>query len=161
MKKATVSIIAAVGKNTRVIGRQNGLIWKLDGDLPRFKRLTDGHPIIMGRKTFESLPRGALPGRTNIVITRNGHGYRGVHTVSSIDQAIEVAAKENKEIFVIGGGEIYAQALPFTEKLYLTVVHSDEPGDTFFPDYSEFKTVISEEHHGDHTPPFHYVELVR
>lgn len=161
MGKPKISIIAAVGKNTRAIGRKNDLIWKIDGDLPRFKRLTLGHPIIIGRKTFESFPNGALPGRTNIVITRSGQNFPKALTVTSIDQAIEVAAKENKEIFVIGGGEIYTQALSLADKLYLTVVHSDEPGDTFFPDYSEFKTVISEEHHGEHNPPFHYIELTR
>lgn len=160
-KKTTISIIAAVGKNTRAIGKNNGLIWKIKGDLPRFKALTTGHPIIMGRKTFESIGK-PLPDRTNIVISRNTASFPGTITVSSLEEAFSKAQGENsEEFFVIGGAEIYKQALPFTDKLYLTIVESDESGDAFFPEYREFKKIIQEERHDEHNPPFSYIQLTR
>jgi len=130
-----ISIIAALGKN-RVIGHTNTLLWRIPDDLKRFKALTMGNPIIMGRKTFESIGK-PLPGRTNIVITRNPEWKReGVITVHTLDEALEKARENNpKEIFVIGGGEIYALALPLAHTLYLTLVSSDGQGDTFFPPY--------------------------
>lgn len=162
MQKKKISIIAALGKNTRAIGKKNGLIWKIKGDLPRFQKITTGHPIIMGRKTFESLPKGALPDRLNIVVTRQEMNIPGAVTATSLDNAIMLAAKENAdEIFVIGGGEIFKQALMLADRLYLTVVDSDEPGDIFFPDYSIFRKVISEERHNEHDPKFSYLVLER
>ncbi|NQU40266.1 MAG: dihydrofolate reductase [Lentisphaerae bacterium] len=137
----TLSIICAVGRNG-AIGRDNALLWHLPGDLPRFKRLTMGHPIIMGRRTFESIGR-PLPGRLNLVVTRNAD-YRadGVEIFLSLKSAIERAmatSPPNGECFVIGGGELYAAAIDHCDRLYLTEV-DDAPADadTFFPDYSDF-----------------------
>jgi len=147
-----VSIIAVTGKN-RELGKDNHLLWNVPGDLPRFKALTRGHPVIMGRKTFESLPPKfrPLPGRTNIVISSNvSFNTEGVVVARNIDEAIEKAknASGNKEIFVIGGGSVYAQAIDKADKLYITVVDAAAQADTFFPEYSSlFTKIISEERH--------------
>src|SRR4030042_1398156 len=150
-----LSLIAVIGKN-RELGKNNKLLWHLPQDLKRFRTLTNGHPVIMGRKTFESLP-GVLPNRTNIVITSQYTipgiqevsipGIEHVNVVSSLVQAIDVAKKSpgSEEIFVIGGGPVYAQAIDRADRLYLTVVDATAPGaDTFFPDYSRFTKVIEE-----------------
>lgn len=136
--KPHISIIAAVGRNNRAIGKAGTLLWRISDDLKRFKTLTTGHPIIMGRKTFESVGR-ALPNRTNIVITRNA-GFRaeGVVVAKSLEEAIKITEHTpQKENFIIGGGEIYRQALPLADKLYLTLVESGADGDTFFPDWTK------------------------
>lgn len=156
MNRPTISIIAAMGRN-RELGAKNALMWHIPGELPRFKQITMGHPIIMGRKTFESIGR-VLPGRANIVITRDTSFARdGIIVCSSVEQAIEFGkeAEENRlrqgsgesmEIFIIGGGQIYEQALRLTDKLYLTLVDKEFPeADTFFPKYKEFDKVIFEE----------------
>lgn len=139
-----LSIIAVIGKN-RELGKDEKLLWHIPGDLPRFKKLTMGHPVIMGRKTFASIGR-PLPGRTNIVISRSLQGD-GVTVVSSLDEAIAVAKKSagSEEIFVIGGGQVFAAAIDRADKLYLTVVDETADADTFFPDYSRFKQKIFEE----------------
>lgn len=131
-----ISIIAAFTEN-RVLGKNNQLIWHLPEDLKNFKRLTSGHPIIMGRKTFESLGR-PLPNRTNIVITHNpDYQATGCVIVSSLEEAIQKATGiDREEIFIIGGGEIYTQALPLADTMYLTHVHTMLEGDTFFPIFS-------------------------
>lgn len=111
------------------------------------KKLTSGHPIIMGRKTFESIGR-PLPNRTNIVITRDaGYGQEGIKVVHSLQDALRQAQGElgNDEIFIFGGGQIFKEALPMVDTLYLTVVDGDYGADTFFPDYSMFTKVISEQ----------------
>lgn len=141
-----LSIIAVIGKN-RELGKDEKLLWHIPGDLPRFKKLTMGHPVIMGRKTFESIGR-PLPGRTNIVITRDpSYTSEGAIITSSLDEAIEKgkAVPGAEEIFVIGGGQIFAQVIDKTDKLYLTVVDETADADTFFPDYSRFTNVISKE----------------
>lgn len=134
-----VSIIVSITGKNRSIGNEGKLIAPISADLKRFKELTMGHPIIMGRKTFESIGR-ALPGRPNFVITRNpDFRSEGVTVCTSLPEAIEKAReKETAEIFIIGGGEIYTQALPFTDRIYLTIVKSGTEGDVFFPDYKEF-----------------------
>lgn len=161
-KKPKISIIAALSKEGRAMGFQNHLLWKIEGDLPRFKQLTTNHPIIMGRKTYGSIGK-PLPNRTNIVITRNPEiQLEGVTIVSSLDEAFRVAKEkeaDNGEVFVIGGGEIYKQAIPFTDRLYLTVVDDEPEADTFFPDYSDFKKEVSREEHSEHNPPFTYLIL--
>ncbi|MDJ1470153.1 dihydrofolate reductase [Cytophagaceae bacterium DM2B3-1] len=131
-----ISIIAAFTEN-RVLGKDNQLIWHLPEDLKNFKRLTSGHPIIMGRKTFESLGR-PLPNRTNIIITRNpDYQATGCMIVSSLEEAIQKATNiDREEVFVIGGGEIYTQALPLADTMYLTHVHTTLEGDTLFPVFS-------------------------
>ena len=146
----TLSIICAVGRNG-AIGRDNALLWHLPGDLPRFKRLTMGHPVIMGRRTFESIGR-PLPGRLNLVVTRNAnYAAEGVTLCPSLDIALqraEAAQPDDGEIFVIGGGELYAATIDRCARLYLTEV-DDAPtdADTFFPDYSAFTQPLSQETH--------------
>jgi dihydrofolate reductase len=138
-----VSLIAALSEN-RSIGKDNKLLWHIPEDLKRFRQITQGHPVIMGRITFESIGR-PLQKRLNIVITRDSSKkYQGVLVVDSIEKAIFLAKEKDKgEIFVIGGGEIYKQAINYADKLYLTIVHINIKGDAFFPDYSEFKKVVS------------------
>lgn len=141
-----LTLIAAVARNG-TIGKDNALPWRLSADLKRFKALTTGHPILMGRKTWESLGR-PLPGRHNIVITRNA-AYRaeGGTVVNSIDAAI-TAASGDAEAFVIGGEEIYRLALPLADRLQLTEIGSDFAGDAVFPafDRSQWRESFREAH---------------
>jgi len=143
-----VSAIAAIGEN-RALGRDNDLIWRISEDLKRFKSLTTGHPIIMGRKTYESIGR-VLPGRLNIIVTRNKDlKIEGATVVQSIDEAIKLAAESGTdETFIIGGGQIYTEALPKTDRLYLTVVKDNKDASVFFPPYEHlFTKKISKEAH--------------
>jgi len=145
-----ISIIAAIGKN-RELGKDNKLIWHISEDLERFRKITKGHAVIMGRKTWESLPVKPLPKRYNIVITRDLEFKindlregRDFAVVGSLEEALRLAslAQGNDECFVIGGGQIFEQALPIANKLYLTIIDNSFDADTFFPDYAEFKKVI-------------------
>lgn len=151
-----VSLIAAVSDNG-VIGVAGGLPWRLPDDLRRFKRLTVDHTVIMGRKTFDEV-RQPLANRRNVVITRN-RAFRapGVTVVPSLDEALALGATED-EVFVIGGGEIYRQALPRADRLYLTMVHAVVEGDTTFPDINVHDWVLAEEEHhpadARHAHPF-------
>ena len=130
-----VSIIAAVGRNLE-LGRGNDLIWHFKEDMKFFKETTMGSSVIMGRKTFESLPK-ALPGRKNIVITNNeSYSAEGAVTVHSVDEALKSA--DSQEVFVIGGGKIYEQLLPVADKLYLTEIEAECPeADTYFPGFNK------------------------
>lgn len=132
--RSSLSLIVAAAENN-VIGKDNQLIWHLSNDLKRFKKLTSGHHIIMGRKTFESFPK-PLPNRTHIVITRQKEYKvpKGVIVAHSMKEAVSVATLSDAEPFVIGGGEIYKQALPFATKIELTRVHHEFEGDTYFPE---------------------------
>ena len=144
-----ISIIVAIQAKDRGIGSQNGLIFRISDDLKRFKSLTTGHPIIMGRKTFESIGK-PLPNRTNIVISRNTNiKIEGVIFCSSLEEALKKAKEIDENVFVIGGGEVFRQALPLTDKIEMTVVESDSPADVFFPEFSDFSKIISEEKHAD------------
>lgn len=127
-----ITIIAAIGRDN-AIGRNGDLAFHLRADMRHFKELTTGHTVVMGRKTFDSLPKGALPNRRNIVITRNpDFAAAGTQRAASLDEAIAMAAGE--EIFIIGGGEIYRQALPLADRMELTLIDADTPdADTFFP----------------------------
>lgn len=128
----TLSIIVAVAQNG-VIGGENRLLWHIPDDLKRFKQLTSGHSVIMGRKTYESIGR-PLPNRRNIVITRNSAlQLSGCELVGSLEEALNLTKNED-EVFVIGGGEIYRQALPLARMVYLTRVWENFSGDTHFPD---------------------------
>ncbi len=141
-----ISIIVAVAGEKRVIGKKGGMPWYIPAELKRFKQITMGHPIIMGRRTHESIGK-PLPGRTNIIVTHDvEYQSPGCLIAHSLDEAIEKAkGKEGSdEIFVIGGGELYKQALPSANKLYLTYIDKEIEGDVFFPDYSEFKKIVSE-----------------
>ena len=129
----TLSIIVAVASDG-AIGRANDLLWHLPADLKRFKELTTGHTILMGRKTFESLPRGPLPNRRNIIISRSLPAQPGAEVYPTIQQALEACASD-EEVFIIGGGEIYRQLLPNTERIYLTRVQASFPdAEVFFPE---------------------------
>ena len=132
MIKSELTIIAAASTNN-VIGFDNKLIWNIPKDLKRFKELTQGHSVIMGRKTFESLP-SPLPKRRNIVVTRNkDYSPEGIEVFSSIEDAID-ACREDLQPFIIGGGEIYSQTINLVDKIELTRVYKDYQGDAFFPD---------------------------
>ncbi len=138
-----ISIIVAVAENG-VIGDRNTLLWHISEDLRRFKRLTTGHPVVMGRKTCESLGR-PLPNRRNVVITRSEIQIAGCEVVHSLDEALALFPAD-EEVFVIGGAQIYAEALPIADRFYLTRVHRDYEGDTRFPDWNpaEWRLVASE-----------------
>lgn len=157
-----INIIVAVGENNE-IGGQNGLLWRLSSDLKRFKEITTGHPMIMGRKTFESIGR-VLPGRTSIVISRSARDEDvdasqqvaamdgNLVWVDSLEAALETAGGLDDEVFVIGGGQVYEQALPLADRIYLTRVHKSFPeADVFFPEvvgFSAFSPALSGEEDG-------------
>jgi len=142
----TLTIIAAMSEN-RVIGRGGGLPWHLPDDLKRFKRLTSGHHVIMGRRTFQALDR-PLPNRVNIVITRRpDFAPDGALIARDLDEALRLAAPD-PDPFILGGGEIYALALPRADRLELTIVHAEIEGDTFFPEFDERDwTLLHDERH--------------
>lgn len=147
------------------IGRQGELLCHLPADMKHFKEVTMGHSIVMGRKTFESFPRRPLPGRQNIVITRNVKWqYPGVTVVHSVEEAI--AAAETPEVFIIGGADIYEQTLPMVDVLHLTMIHARwASADAFFPalDMNEWQEVSREHHESDHrnTYEFDFITLKR
>lgn len=129
------TIIAAIGKNN-TLGKDNQLLWHLPKDLKHFKTLTENHPVIMGRKTYESIGK-ALPNRTNIVVSRKEDWFQeGVLIVSTLKEALKFAKKINEDIFIIGGGEIYKQTMEFADRLEITQVDAEVEADTFFPDIS-------------------------
>lgn len=154
-----ISIIAAISEN-KALGKDNKLLWHIKEDLKRFKELTVGHVVIMGRKTFESVGK-SLPKRINIVITRDANfKAEGIIVVNSLEKALrQVQGKLNNEIFIIGGGQIYQQAIGIADKLYLTIVKGKYDADTFFPDYSQFKKVVFEEKHKDNKYEYKFIEL--
>ncbi|MDR3250486.1 MAG: dihydrofolate reductase [Tannerella sp.] len=146
-----ISIIAAIARN-RAIGADNSLLWHLPGDMKRFRELTAGHTVIMGRRTFESLPNGALPNRTNVVITRKtGISFDKCEVFNDLEAAIE-RHKHEDEVFIIGGASIYSQALELADKLYITLVRHDfENADVYFPEIDDSKWIMtaSEEFQSD------------
>lgn len=159
-----LSVIAAIGKG-RELGFEGKLLWYLPDDLKRFKALTTGHPVIMGRKTWESLPDRArpLPSRTNIVVTRQAeYEAPGAVVVNSLEDARAAAARAEgaDEIFIIGGGELYAEALPFADRLYLTLVDAAAKADVFFPSYESMFSEVSNEK-GVGEPPHLFLVLGR
>lgn len=143
-----ISMIAAMADN-RIIGKDNQMPWHLPADFAWFKRCTMGKPVVMGRKTYESIGR-PLPGRLNIVISRDETlKIEGVTTVTSIEQALDVAG-DVEEVMIIGGGAIYASCLPMANKLYVTHIEAVIDGDTQFPDWGdEFKETYSEMYQAD------------
>ncbi|NCN52780.1 dihydrofolate reductase [Candidatus Parcubacteria bacterium] len=148
--KAKVCIVVAVSKEKHAIGNGDKLLWHIPEDMKRFKTLTLGHPVIMGRKTFESILGylgKPLPDRTNIVVTRDeSYTHEGVEVCTSLESALALAHElDSEEIHIGGGAEIYRQVLPFIDRLYLTIVDDEPNADTFFPDYSEFTKVIETE----------------
>ena len=166
MKKPLITAVVAIGKN-RELGKNDKLLWHIPDDLHRFKRLTLGHPMIMGRKTFESIVGyigGPLPGRTNIVVTKDPNWkYAGVTKASTLESAIEIARRlDSEEIGIGGGASIYEQALPYIDKLYLTLIEDEKPADTFFPPYKHmFKKKVFEESHEWNGLKYKWVDLER
>lgn len=163
-RKSDITIIVAAGENNS-IGKDNQLIWHLSDDLKRFKNLTNGHHIIMGRKTFETFKK-PLPNRTHVVITRQ-EDYKvpeGVIVVNNLEEAID-ASRTDKQPFIIGGGEIYKQAMDFADKLEITRVHADFEADTFFPeiDMANWKEVTKTQHQKDenHAYDFSFITYIR
>lgn len=158
-----ITVIAAAAENN-ALGKDNDLVWHLPDDFKRFKQLTTGHHIIMGRKTFESFPK-PLPNRTHIVITRNKkYQKEGAVVVHSIEEALALA-KNDPQPFIIGGGEIYKQGLPFADKIELTRVHATVDADTFFPEIDEQKwDLVAEKYHpkdDKHEYAFTYLTYMR
>ncbi|TQD39792.1 dihydrofolate reductase [Haloflavibacter putidus] len=158
-----ITIIAAIGENNE-LGKNNDLIWHLPDDFKRFKRITTGHPIIMGRKTFESFPK-PLPNRKHIVITRQeDYNKPGCSVVHSLDQALEMV-EGNQKAFIIGGGEIYKLGLPVADKMELTRVHGKFNADTYFPeiDFSLWKLKKEQYHEKDakHNYAFTYLTYLK
>lgn len=158
-----ITIIAVVG-NDNAIGRRGDLLWHLSEDLRHFKALTMGHPVIMGRKTWESLPKRPLPKRRNIVVTRNPeYVAEGAEVVASLQEAFDITVNENP--FVMGGGEIYNQSLPFADALSLTLVDAtDADADTYFPDFrnGEWEEISSEPGNGgEGLPAYRFAEFRR
>ncbi len=154
-----MSLIVAMDTR-RVIGKANQLPWHLPADLQHFKKITLGKPIIMGRKTYESIGR-PLPGRRNVVISRQ-ENFRvpGCDVFSSLVDALDALTHE-PEVMVIGGANIFEQALPLADRLFLTIIHEDFEGDTFFPEWSEaeWKEVASETHEPDEKNVYSYTFL--
>lgn len=156
------SIIACISKVHRAIGYKNRLLYTIPSDMSRFRMLTTGHTIIMGRKTFESLPNGALPNRRNIVISKTKEQITGCEVFSTLEEA--VGSKEaSDECFIIGGASIYEQALPFADKLYLTIVEKEpEHADTFFPEINPAEWEVTEkEMRNENGLPFTFLTLYR
>lgn len=159
--KPILSIIVAIARNY-AIGINNQLLWHLSGDLKRFRLITTGHTVVMGKRTFESLPNGPLPNRRNVVITdQAGESIEGCTMAYSMADAL-AKMEPGRENFIIGGGMVYRQFLPLAHKLYLTIVEQDFEADTFFPEinFAEWK-LISEEAHPEHVPPFRYLIFER
>lgn len=152
-----ISLIVAVADNG-AIGKQQDLLCHLPNDLKRFKAITLGHTIVMGRRTFESLPKGALPGRTNVVVTRQADAsWENTVVVHSIDEVLADSA--DKELFVIGGGMLYAQTISRAHRLYITHIHHEfADADTFFPSFNpnEWREIEREEHQADERHPYDY-----
>jgi dihydrofolate reductase len=156
-----ISIIVAMAEG-RVMGKDNKLPWHIPEDLKWFKKHTASHPVVMGRKTFESIGN-PLPGRKNIIITRQkSYSVEGVCVVHSLQSALNAAhTDDNDEIFIIGGESIFRQALGSTTRMYLTLIHASYEGDSFFPDFPEehYRKIFEETHDGP--PPFTFLILER
>lgn len=161
-----IALIWAMARNG-VIGRDNKLPWYLPEDLKYFKRVTTGKPVIMGRKTYDSIGR-PLPNRTNIVVTRDASlTLEGVKVVTSLDDALDIARAESvisdvEEVIVMGGAEIYAQALPHADRLYVTLVHAEVEGDAFFPpiDLGAYQELAREDFNAEGPNPYDYSFVV-
>lgn len=156
-----ISLLVAMDKK-RTIGKDNNLPWHLPADLAFFKRVTMGHPIVMGRKTHESIGR-ALPGRTNIIITRDKHySAHGCKVIHSIEEIKNIEENKEDEVFVIGGAEIFNKAVDFADQLYITLIEDTFEGDTFFPEIveAEWELVSKEKGIKDEKNPYDYFFLL-
>lgn len=157
-----LNIIAAIASN-RAIGNDNKLLYWLPNDLKRFKALTTGHTIIMGRKTFDSLPKGALPNRRNIVLSRSVSTIDGCDVYGSLEEALQHCTAD-EDIYIIGGASVYEQALPLADRLCLTEVH-DTPAeaDAFFPEFTGWRETWREDHDTDekHAQKYSFVDYAK
>ncbi len=157
-----VSIVVAISQN-HAIGKDNKLLWYLPKDLKHFKEITTGHTIIMGRKTYESVGK-PLPNRRNIIITRQPIKIEGCEVVNSVEAALALC-KDEAEVFIVGGAEIYRQALHLTDRIYLTIIHENFEGDTYFPEINA--DLWKETERQDHEPdeknllPYSFITLER
>jgi dihydrofolate reductase len=162
MAQAKIIAIAAIGKN-RGLGKGGDLLYKIPEDFERMHRVTMGHPLIMGRKTWESIPenRRPLAGRANIIVTRQkDFSPEGTIVVHSVEDALAKARElDSEKVYIFGGSEIYKAALPYTNSLDLTIIEREDEADVFFPDYSEFTKVISEEKKEYNGIPYSFVVL--
>jgi dihydrofolate reductase len=151
----TVSIIVAIGEN-HAIGKSNQLLWHMPNDLKHFKDITSGRTIIMGRKTFDSVGK-PLPRRRNIVVTRQDITIPGCEVVKSIEDGLALC-KDEDEVFIGGGAEIYKLAMHLTDRIYLTIIHKSFDADTFFPeiDKNEWKEILREDYQADEKNPYPY-----
>lgn len=157
MYKMIISLIAAIGKNNE-LGKNNTLVWNMPTDLKFFRQKTSGHPVIMGRKTFESIGR-PMPNRRNIVITRDlNYEKHGIETVHSLKEALDLIINTDEEIFIIGGEEIFKQAMPLADRLYITHIEAeDKEANVFFPSIGpEWKEISHEENKKDDKNPFDF-----
>ncbi len=156
-----ISIAVAIGENY-AIGKNNQLLWHMPADLKFFKQTTSGHSVIMGRKTFDSVGK-PLPNRKNIVVTRDKRlQIAGVEMANSLNEALAICEHDTNDVFIIGGAEIYRQALPLTNTLYLTTIHHTFEADTFFPelDWTQWKQIKSEKHLADEKNAYPYTFAV-
>jgi len=160
-----ISLIAAIAENG-VIGMNNKLIWRLSDDLKHFKKLTYGHFVVMGRKTYESIGR-PLPGRTNIILSKNkSFNVEGCVVFKSVNEAIDYSIhKKQEEVFIIGGAQIYSETLNLADRLYLTKVHANPKGDAYFPtiDFSDWKEIsnMKIQKNDKNDFDFEIIELIR
>lgn len=159
-----LSIIVCIAQNN-AIGLNGGMIYHQRADLKRFKELTTGHTVIMGRRTFESLPKGALPNRRNIVLTRGGGEFAGAETFCSLQEALRHCGVD-EHVFVIGGSSVYNEAMPLADMLYLTLVHhTPNEADTFFPEFDngEWEEVYRSDYDADeqNDQPYSFIDLRR
>lgn len=162
MNKVKISQVAAIGKN-RELGKDNKLLWDIPEDRKHFREMTTGHVVIMGRKTYESIGR-LLPRRINIIVTRDkSYKVEGAIVTHSIEEAIQVGKeKETRgELCVIGGAQIYEQAMKYTDKLYLTLVDGSFDADAFYPEYSNFKKEVFRKKSKDGGYTFTFLDLER
>lgn len=159
-----ITIICALAENN-AIGNNNDLLFHLRADLQRFKALTTGHTVIMGRRTFESLPKGALPNRRNIVLTSGRHEWPNTEVFPSLQDALE-ACKDDEEVFIIGGASVYKAAFPVADRLCLTHVHAvPEAADVYFPEFdaNDWECTFKEDHDADerNEQPFTFADYIR
>jgi len=156
----TITAVVAISEN-HVIGKDNKLLWYLPNDLKHFKEITTGHTVIMGRKTFDSVGK-PLPRRRNIIVTRQAINIEGCEVVHSIEAALAVCADE-QEVFIVGGAEIYKQSMHLTDRIYLTIIHKEFEGDSFFPELNkaEWQEVYREDHEPDekNSLPYSFITL--
>ncbi len=166
-EEGRISFIAAIGERTRALGKDGDLVWDIPGDLARFRAITRGHPVIMGRKTWESIPlkHRPMPARTNIVVSRNAaYDAPGAIVCDSLVDAMRKArASEGAdETFIIGGSHLFEEAMPLVDRLYLTLVDDDAEGDVFFPPYETYFTkILSEEKREENDLRYRFVDLER